>query len=87
MPLLFAELLVALLSTYATVGALVALLFVWRGVQRVDPRAAGASLSFRVLILPGAVLFWPLLLVRWASGSIAPPDELNAHRRRAGRRT
>jgi hypothetical protein len=55
-------------------------------VDRIDPMARGAGWGFRLLITPGAALFWPLLLVRWAAGSIAPTVETNAHRRQAGAR-
>ena len=70
-------------AAYVGTGLLFALAFVSSGVQRVDPSARGAGWGFRLLILPGTVLFWPLLAVRWASGSMHPPRELNAHRRRA----
>ena len=79
----WAELVVGLATLYAVAGALFALAFVSRGVTRIDPLAAGSSWSFRLLIAPGTVVFWPLLLLRWAAGSIAPPIEANAHRRRA----
>ena len=51
---------------YAAVGALVAIAFVLVGVERVDPAAAGA-LAFRPLLLPGAAMFWPLVLARWVA--------------------
>jgi hypothetical protein len=73
---------VGLLASYVALGAAFAVPFVALGVQRVDPAAAGASWGFRLLILPGTVLLWPLLLGRWASGSVTPPVESNAHRRR-----
>lgn len=80
-----ATLLVGLLTTYLGIGLAFAVPFVARGVDRIDPRARGAGWGFRLLIVPGTVLVWPLLLVRWASGSIAPPVEVNAHRRLARR--
>lgn len=78
-----AALFVGLLSLYAALGLLFAVPFAWRGVERVDPEARGTSWGFRLLVIPGAVVFWPLLLVRWAAGSVAPPVETNAHRRLA----
>lgn len=82
-----ASLLVGLLTVYASLGLLFAAAFVWRGVDAVDPMARGASWAFRLLVLPGSAVFWPLLLVRWAAGSMAPPVEVNAHRRAARRRS
>lgn len=79
-----AALIVGLASTYLGIGAAFALVFVTRGVQQIDPVARGAGWGFRLLIAPGSAIFWPLLLVRWGAGSMAPPVETNAHRRLAG---
>jgi len=79
----FAELLVGLAGLYAAAGVIFAVPFVVHGVTRIDPLGAGSPWSFRLLIIPGTVVFWPLLLLRWAAGSIAPPIETNAHRRAA----
>lgn len=70
-------------AAYVGTGLLFALAFVIAGVQRVDAAARGAGWGFRLLILPGTVIFWPLLAVRWAAGSRHPSTELTAHRRRA----
>ena len=80
-----ATLLVGLSTTYLGVGVAFAVVFVVFGVDRIDPMARGAGSGFRLLITPGAALFWPLLLARWAAGSATPPIERNAHRRRTGR--
>ena len=50
---------------YLGVGALVATLFVLFGVARVDAGAKGSWPLFRLLVIPGATLLWPLVLVRW----------------------
>jgi len=81
-----AHLLAGLTGTYLAMGAVFAMVFVARGVDRIDPMARGAGWGFRALIVPGSVLLWPLLLVRWAAGSMSPPVETNAHRRLARRR-
>jgi hypothetical protein len=78
-----AELVVGLGGLYAAAGLLVAIAFVAIGITKIDPLAAGSPWSFRLLIMPGVVVFWPLLLLRWAAGSISPPVERNAHRRAA----
>jgi hypothetical protein len=48
---------------YAGVGLVFALAFVFVGVDRIDPAARGA-IAFRPLLLPGATLLWPLVLLR-----------------------
>lgn len=69
-----------IVSVYAVCGLLFAIPFVLVGVKRIDPHAAHASWGFRLLIIPGTVAFWPLLLRRWMKGVHEPPEENNAHR-------
>ncbi len=79
-----AEGLVTALGVYLGLGLLFAVPFVWVGAGRVDSNAAGGTLGFRLLILPGSILLWPLLLRRWIGATGAPPIERNAHRDAAG---
>ena len=72
-----------LLCVYLACGMVFAIPFVFVGASRIDPHAAGGSWGFRLLILPGSMALWPLLLLRWKSGAAAPPEECNAHRRLA----
>jgi hypothetical protein len=51
-------------ATYAVLGTLVAVLFVVFGISRVMPRAS-VTPGARLLLLPGAAAFWPLVLARW----------------------
>ena len=74
-----AWILVAVAAVYALIGLAFALFFVVRGVGRIDPAAAESSVGFRVLIVPGVVAFWPLLMRRYQERS-QPPEERNAHR-------
>jgi hypothetical protein len=68
------------LATYAGLGLVFALPFVWFGVQRVDSEARGSGVGFRLLILPGVAAFWPMFLYRWRHGMVEPPVEKNPHR-------
>jgi hypothetical protein len=83
--MLIARLIVGLLAAYTGFGGVFALLFVTLGVQRLDPAARGAGLVFRLLLVPGAAAFWPLLARRWLGGMAEPPLERNAHRAAARR--
>jgi hypothetical protein len=51
-------------SAYGAVGLVVGVLFLLFAIDRMDPAARGAY-AFRPLILPGLVLLWPLVAVRW----------------------
>lgn len=73
-----ASTIVLALFIYLGIGVLVALAFLVRGAGRIDPAAAQGTLGFRVLVFPGCVALWPLILKRWRAGG--PPRERNAHR-------
>lgn len=55
-----------LLALYAVVGALTAMAFVTVGLARVLPPGTPVTAGARVLLLPGAALLWPYVLLRWA---------------------
>ncbi len=57
---------VAVAQAYLIVGGLVAIAFLAAGLSRVDPQAR-CSYAFRPLLVPGLVLLWPLVLMRWRS--------------------
>ncbi len=64
------ELIVTLLGAYFAIGVVFALAFVTVGLARVDPNAVGAKTIVRLLLIPGAMALWPLMLVHWARGGI-----------------
>jgi hypothetical protein len=70
-------------GVYAACGFLFAIPFVLKGVKLIDPHAVHGSWGFRLLIFPGTLALWPLLLRRWLKGISEPPEERNAHRQAA----
>ena len=60
-----AQLFVDALAAYGLAGAIFAVAFISRGMQRIDPVAQHAPLGFRVIVMPGVAALWPLLLTRW----------------------
>lgn len=60
------------LALYGALGLAFAIPFTWRGASRIDPAAARGTPGFRILILPGVVALWPILLLRWLR---APSEE------------
>lgn len=79
--MIIASLFLILMAAYLGFGLLVAIPFVLVGVRNIDPHAAHGSWGFRLLIIPGTMAFWPLLLRRWTQGTESPPEEHNAHRK------
>lgn len=69
-----------LLAVYLLCGCVFAVPFSWVGVGKIDPHAIKGSWGFRLLIIPGTIMLWPLLARRWFAGVHEPPEENNAHR-------
>jgi hypothetical protein len=76
----FAKAIVYTMAIYAGLGLVFAVPFVWLGVQRLDSEAQGSGIGFRLLILPGVAVFWPMFLYRWRRRIFEPPVEKNPHR-------
>ena len=53
------------LGLYLGIGFLFAIAFLWKGLAKVDEAAHGAGLLFNLLIFPGTIAFWPVLLKKW----------------------
>ncbi len=70
--MLLANAFLLVLSVYAACGFLFALAFVAFGVDKIDESANHASFGFRLLIFPGSIAFWPLLLSRWYAQGARP---------------
>jgi hypothetical protein len=51
-----------LLYLYLVVGLLFAIWFAFFRVSRIDEQATNASVWFKLIIIPGAVLLWPIVL-------------------------
>jgi hypothetical protein len=60
-----AETIVNAALLYGAAGLAVAAVFLLWGIDRIDPGASGAY-AFRPLLVPGVVLLWPVVLLRWA---------------------
>ena len=77
------EILLIAAGSYLLGGLVFAIPFAMIGVKRIDPHAEHGSWGFRLLIIPGTILLWPLLARRWMTGPYEPPAERNPHRRAA----
>lgn len=63
------KIILAVAGLYLLFGLLFAILFVSKGVEKVDEGAHGGSIGFRIIIIPGTMVFWPLLLGKWVKVS------------------
>lgn len=78
--MVFALFLVAAIEWYLGVGLAFGLWFAAKGAGRLDPIAEHGRVGFRLLVIPGAIALWPVLLLRIVRGGPAPPLERTAHR-------
>jgi len=66
-------------AAYVAAGAFFAALFLARGILRTDPGAKGSHPAFFVLIIPGLIALWPVMLRVWMRATIAPPAPGASH--------
>ncbi|MBX2862431.1 MAG: hypothetical protein KTR27_02675 [Leptolyngbyaceae cyanobacterium MAG.088] len=76
------ECLLKAVQIYFIAGLIFAIVFSLLGVQRTDPGARGIAPFFRLIIIPGVSIFWPLFALRLVQGK-QHPIEKTAHRQAA----
>lgn len=59
------SILLLIAAAYLLAGLLFAIPFVIKGVTRIDEGAHGSKWGFRIIIIPGTIVFWPVLLKKW----------------------
>jgi len=59
-------------AVYLVTGLIFGIAFISKGVTKIDEAARGSGWGFRLIILPGSIIFWPVLLKKWMD---APKDK------------
>ncbi|SDR17309.1 hypothetical protein [Pseudovibrio sp. Tun.PSC04-5.I4] len=62
--MVIAESIILIAQIYCVIGLVVALCFISIGLGRIELAARGAFL-FRLQIVPGLILLWPVVIMRW----------------------
>lgn len=52
-------------TIYLLCGLIFALVFVLKGADKIDEGAKDSTIGFKIIIIPGCTIFWPLLLNKW----------------------
>lgn len=60
---------------YLLAGFVFAFFFLIKGIEKVDTAAHGSGWGFRLIILPGTIAFWPVLLKKWIKLKPVSHDE------------
>jgi len=53
------------IALYLALGFVFAIPFLITGVSKIDEGAKELKVGFRLIILPGTMVFWPFLLRKW----------------------
>jgi hypothetical protein len=59
------EVLLIIAVIYLVLGVLFVIPFLMKGLNKIDEGAHGSSLGFKIIIIPGVIVFWPALLSKW----------------------
>ena len=53
------------IGIYLLCGLVFSVIFISKGLQVLDEGSHGAGIGFKLIIIPGCMVFWPLLLKKW----------------------
>ena len=56
------------------VGVLFVIPFLKKGLTKVDEGAHGSTIGFKIIIIPGVIVLWPLLLSKWMKSNLNHGD-------------
>jgi len=57
--------LLIIVALYLICGLLISFFFLAKGLSQIDEGTHGTGIGFRIIILPGMIVFWPVLLKKW----------------------
>jgi hypothetical protein len=56
-------------AVYLAGGVLFTGIFLFRGLHKVDQATKGATIGFKIIIIPGCIVLWPVLLGKWMAAA------------------
>ena len=59
------EIIFIVAAIYLVCGLIFTVPFIIKGVSDIDEGARGSNPGFRIIIIPGTIVFWPFLLKKW----------------------
>ena len=62
---MFVETILIIALVYLLLGVLFVIPFLIKGLTKVDQDALGSTVGFKIIIIPGVIVFWPVLLNKW----------------------
>jgi len=61
----FVSILLLIIGIYLLLGVFFAIIFLWKGLNKVDNGTEGSGLFLKVLLFPGMTVFWITFLRKW----------------------
>jgi len=68
------EIVLIIVSIYLLLGVLFVIPFLIKGLTKVDEGARDGTIGFKIIIIPGVIVFWPLLLRKWVKANQRPSN-------------
>jgi hypothetical protein len=59
------EIILIIVAAYLLLGVLFVIPFLMKGLNKVDEGVHGSTIGFKIIIIPGVIVFWPVLLRKW----------------------
>ena len=59
------EILLIIAAIYLLGGVLFVIPFLMKGLKEIDEGAHDSTIGFKIIIIPGVIVFWPVLLSKW----------------------
>jgi hypothetical protein len=63
------EIILIIVAVYLALGVLFLIPFLIKGITKVDEGADGSTIGFKIIIIPGVIVFWPALLSKWTKAN------------------
>ena len=68
------EIILIIVAVYLLLGVLFVIPFLMKGLNKVDEGANGSMIGFKIIIIPGVIVFWPVLLSKWMKSNLNHRD-------------
>ena len=68
------EILLIIAAIYLALGVFFAIPFLMKGLNKIDEGAHGSTIGFKIIIIPGVIVFWPVLLSKWMKSNLNHGD-------------
>ena len=62
---MFVKIILIIALVYLLLGVLFVIPFLIKGLSKVDEGTHDSTIGFKIIIIPGVIVFWPVLVSKW----------------------